>query len=90
MTKICQILIRKNTKNLRNQLRLMGFHDSPLNSNANRSRGLIVNSKSIIGVPFDSSEFNLSDYLIKSTTIVDCGVDENLFLQLAMAMKYHN
>lgn len=81
---IQKCLIRKNTPELREYLVSLGYKDCvPLNSVDNRKFGLLLNKKIIAGVVEDNESFNLDIYLNQNPDIIDCGINEEMFLAIA-------
>lgn len=76
-------VIRKNTKELREELRRLGYKVPKLTETELRRYGLLCNSKIAIGIPRNGYEFNLDKYLKDNPHIVDCKLDEALFIKLA-------
>lgn len=76
-------LIRKNTEQLREKLRRLGYKVSKLTETEGRKYGILCNGKVAIGIPKNCYEFNLDKYLKDNPHIVDCGTDEELFIKLA-------
>lgn len=76
-------LIRKNTKELRDKLRELGYKIAPEPYFEGRPRGILCRPDVAIGIPEDCYEFNLDKYLKDNPHIVDCGTDEELFIKLA-------
>lgn len=75
--------IRKNTFELRNKLRKMGYRVPPESHIADNKRGILCRPGYAVGIPDDSHEFILDEYLKSNPTIIDCKDNENLFLALA-------
>lgn len=80
-------LIRKNTKKLRDMLIAFGYKIPPKQFFEDRESGLLCRGKLAIGVPENSHEFNLDEYLKNNPFIIDCGTNEELFLALAALRK---
>lgn len=72
-------LIRKNTKELRNYLEKLGYKVNKLAETKAMSYGILCNKKVAVGLPKDSIDFNLDEYLEKNPHIVDCKDNEDLF-----------
>lgn len=76
-------IIRKNTEQLREKLRRLGYKVPKLAETELRRYGLLCNGKIAIGIPRNCYEFNLDKYLKDNPHIVDCKQDEELFIKLA-------
>ena len=76
-------LIRKNTKELRDKIRELGYKTAPKPYFEGRQRGILCRPDVAIGILEDCYEFNLDKYLKDNPHIVDCGTDEELFIRLA-------
>lgn len=76
-------VIRKNTKELREKLRELGYKVPKLTETEGRRCGILCNGKIAIGIPRNGYEFNLDKYLKDFPYIVDCKQDEELFIRLA-------
>lgn len=76
-------VIRKNTKELREKLRRLGYKVPKLTETEGRKYGILCNSKAAIGIPKNGYEFNLDKYLKDFPYIVDCKQNEEVFLALA-------
>lgn len=76
-------LIRKNTKHLRDKLIEFGYKIPPKQYFEDRKEGLLCREKLAIGIPKNSYEFNIDEYLKNNQSIIDCGKNEDLFLALA-------
>lgn len=76
-------IIRKNTEQLREKLRELGYKVPKLAETELRRYGLLCNGKIAIGIPRNCYEFNLDKYLKDNPHIVDCKQDEELFIKLA-------
>lgn len=76
-------LIRKNTENIRRVLSELGYKIAPKQYMKERPRGILCRPNSAIGVPNDSYEYNLDEYLNNNRQIMDCGTNEDLFLAIA-------
>lgn len=75
--------ISVNTEELRAQLKKIGYFISPLIDSQERSAGILCNQKVAIGVPHDSDEFQIQDYLDSNPHIINCGKNIDLFLAFA-------
>lgn len=76
-------LIRKNTEELRDKLRKLGYNVATKPYFEERQRGILCRPNLAIGVPEDCCEFNLDEYLKENPNIIDCGTNEELFLALS-------
>lgn len=76
-------IIRKNTDELIERLSDLGDRKIVYVKEWNRRRGFLVRPKVVIGLPYDSWEFNLDKYLSENKFIIDCGTNEELFLAIA-------
>ena len=89
--KVKSCFVRINTKELREKLEALGFRNiETINSSPWRSYGLLArgiggDKKFITGLPFAAEEttglFLADEYIKKRPEIIDCGRDEQLFLQ---------
>lgn len=77
------VYINKNTPELRETLTKMGYKDSWLNSNENRQSGLLCNKIAICGIPYDTDEFRVADYLSENRHIINSEGNETVFLAIA-------
>lgn len=75
-------LIRKNTKKLRDMLIAFGYKIPPKQYFEDREGGLLCRGKLAIGIPENSYEFNLDEYLKNNQFIIDCGTNDDLFLAI--------
>lgn len=95
--KVNSCFVRINTKELREKLEALGFRNTEsINSSPERSYGLLAreinsNKKFITGLPFVSEEttglFFADEYIKERSEIIDCGRDEQLFLQYCRREK---
>lgn len=76
-------LIRKNTEELRDRLRALGYKVATKPYFEERPKGILCRPNLAIGVPEDCCEFNLDEYLKDNPNIIDCGTNEKLFTTLA-------
>lgn len=76
-------LIRKNTEEIRDKIRKLGYKIASKTHFEERRRGVLCRSKLAIGIPDDCYEFSLDKYLKDNPNIIDCGTNEQLFLALA-------
>lgn len=76
-------LIRKNTPKLMDKLKYLGYKIHKLSEPESRGDGILCNGKVAVGIPYNSQEFNLDEYLKNNPQIIDCGKNEELFLALA-------
>lgn len=83
-------LIRKNTKAIRDELAKFGYKMAPSPYLEKRRRGILCRPNVAIGIPKDSWEFNLSDYLNRCQNIIDCGENVAMFLALAALKEGRN
>lgn len=73
--------INKNTPELRNKLLKMGLKMTPLVETKKRSAGLLItNTWKVIGVPYDSIDFNIDEYL-KNNPQIEVFTDEEELLK---------
>lgn len=73
--------INKNTPELRNKLLKMGLKMAPLVETKERSAGLLItNTWKVIGVPYDSIDFNIDEYL-KNNPQIEVFTDEEELLK---------
>lgn len=77
------VYINKNTPELREKLVNLGYHNSWLNSTPSRRYGILCNKKAICGIPYDSDEFNIADYLSENSDIINSEGNETVFLAIA-------
>ena len=77
------VYINKNTPELRSALVEMGYKDFMANASVYRRSGLVCNKKAIAGIPYDSYEFSIDEYLSKNRHIIDSEGDEPVFLAIA-------
>lgn len=76
-------LIRKNTPKLMDKLKYLGYKIHKLTETESRGNGILCNGKVAVGIPYNSQEFNLDEYLKNNPQIIDCGTNEELFLAIA-------
>lgn len=76
-------LIRKNTPKLMDKLKYLGYKIHKLSETESRGNGILCNGKVAVGIPYNSQEFNLDEYLKNNPQIIDCGKNEDLFLAIA-------
>lgn len=76
-------LIRKNTEEIRDKIRKLGYKIASKTHFEERRRGILCRSKLAIGIPDDCYEFSLDKYLKDNPNIIDCGTNELLFIALA-------
>ena len=79
--------INRNTPELRKKLVELGYIDSFINDHEYRQHGIICRGNKIIGVPKDSEEFNIQEYLKGCPYIINCEGNEEMFLELATLNK---
>lgn len=77
------VYINKNTPELRGALVEMGYKDFMANASVYVRSGLVCNKKVIAGIPYDSDEFNIADYLSKNKDIINSEGNETVFLAIA-------
>lgn len=76
-------LIRKNTPELSDKLRDLGYKIAKLSETEGRKYGILCNGIVSVGIPDNCQEFNLDEYLKNNPQIIDCGENEDLFLAIA-------
>lgn len=77
------VYINKNTPELRGALVEMGYNDFMANASVYRRSGLVCNKKAIAGIPYDSDEFNIAEYLSERRHIINSEGKETVFLAIA-------
>lgn len=74
--------INKNTPELRNKLLKMGLKMTPLIETKERRAGLLItNTGKVIGVPHDSIDFHIDEYL-KNNPQIEVFTDEEELLKV--------
>lgn len=77
------VYINKNTPELREALVKIGYKDFMANASVYVRSGLVCNKKAIVGIPYDSDEFSIAEYLSKNNDIINCEGNETVFLAIA-------
>lgn len=73
--------INKNTPELRNKLLKKGLKMTPLVETKERGAGLLItNTWRVIGVPYDSTDFHIGEYL-KNNPQIEVFTDEEELLK---------